>query len=111
MRNTLDGVLTQWQWNTKIWGWDYPMIAMTATRLGETDKAIDILLKDSPGNAYEVNGNCWQRQSLPLYLPANGSLLSAVALMVGGYDGSIEQPGIPKNGKWVVKSEGLKRLP
>ena len=111
MRNTLDGVLTQWQWNTKIWGWDYPMIAMTATRLGEADKAIDILLKDSPGNAYEVNGNCWQRQSLPLYLPANGSLLSAVALMVGGYDGSIEQPGIPKNGKWVVKSEGLKRLP
>jgi len=111
MKNTLDAVLTQWQWNTKIWGWDYPMIAMTATRLGEAEKAIDILLKDSPGNAYEVNGNCWQRQSLPLYLPANGSLLSAVALMVAGYDGSCEQPGIPKNGKWNVKAEGLKRLP
>ena len=111
MRATLEGVLNQWQWNKKIWGWDYPMIAMTAARLNEPNKAIDILLKVSPGNSYEINGNCWQRPNLPLYLPANGSLLSAVALMVGGFDGSVDQPGIPKDGHWVVRSEGLRRLP
>jgi hypothetical protein len=32
MTRTLDAVLSQWDWETKIWGWDYPMIAMTATR-------------------------------------------------------------------------------
>jgi len=34
MERTLDAVLKTWDWETKIWGWDYPMIAMTAARLG-----------------------------------------------------------------------------
>ena len=33
MERTLDAVLRTWDWETKIWGWDYPMIAMTAARL------------------------------------------------------------------------------
>ena len=39
MNRTLDAVLKTWDWETKIWGWDYPMIAMTATRLGRPDVA------------------------------------------------------------------------
>jgi hypothetical protein len=111
MRRTLDAVLSSWDWETKIWGWDYPMIAMTAARLGEPRKAVDILLKDGPNNHYSVSGQCAQRGDLALYLPANGALLAAVALMVAGWDGGPPQPGIPHDGTWSVRAEGLQRLP
>jgi hypothetical protein len=111
MRRTLDAVLSTWDWKTKIWGWDYPMIAMTAARLGEPEKAVDILLKDGPNNRYTATGQCPQRGDLALYLPANGALLSAVALMVAGWDGGPPQPGIPKDGGWKVRAEGLRALP
>jgi hypothetical protein len=35
-------VLAHWDWEAKIWGWDYPMIAMTAARLGRPEKALMI---------------------------------------------------------------------
>ena len=113
MRRTLLSTMTEWQWEIKIWGWDYPMIAMTAARLGETKIAVDILLKDSPNNRYLVNGHCPQRKDLGVYLPANGSLLSAVALMAGGWDGAPDKagPGFPSDGTWKVRAEGLRRLP
>lgn len=114
MARTLDAVLATWDWETKIWGWDYPMIAMTAARLGEPGKAVDVLLKsDSPNNLYTPNGHCRQRGDLPVYLPANGALLSAVAMMAGGWDGAPDgdAPGFPRDGTWVVRSEGLRPLP
>ena len=127
MKRTLDAVLQTWDWKTKIWGWDYPMIAMTAARLGEPETAVEILLRDGPNNHYLPNGHCPQRsdESLPknalpgahkreiaVYLPANGALLSAVALMVAGWDGNTRaNPGFPSDGSWVIQSEGLKRLP
>lgn len=114
MARTLDAVLAGWDWETKIWGWDYPMVAMTAARLGRTKEAVDTLLfTKGPNNAYLKNGHCPQRGDLPVYLPANGALLAAVALMAGGWEGAPagEAPGFPKDGTWVVRSEGLKRLP
>lgn len=127
MNRTLDAVLTTWDWETKIWGWDYPMIAMTAARLGRAKDAVDILLRDGPNNRYLPTGHCPQRsdEALPknpppgarkreiaVYLPANGAFLSAVALMVAGWDGSTEDaPGIPKDGTWHVRAEGLRKLP
>jgi len=113
MRRSLLATLSQWDWETKIWGWDYPMIAMTAARLGETQAAVDILFKDLPNNRYLPNGHCPQRQDLGVYLPANGALLSAVALMVAGWDGAPAgpAPGFPKNGKWKIRAEGLRPLP
>ena len=62
------------------------MIAMTAARLGESKLAIAMLLMDGPNNHYNVNGHCPQRTDLPVYLPANGALLSAVALMAAGWE-------------------------
>jgi len=113
MGRTLDSVLSSWDWDTKIWGWDYPMIAMTAARLGEPEKAMDILMKDGPGNHYSVNGQCPQRIDLSLYLPANGALLAAVGLMAGGWEGAPpgEAPGFPRDGAWHVRAEGFSRLP
>jgi hypothetical protein len=114
MSRTLDAVLTTWDWETKIWGWDYPMIAMTAARLGEPKKAVDVLLKsDGPNNGYTPNGHNRQREDLPIYLPGNGSLLAAVAMMAAGWDGAPthDAPGFPHDGTWVVRSEGLHALP
>jgi hypothetical protein len=46
------------------------------------------------------------------YFPSNGGLLTAVAMMAGGWDKSTEEaPGFPKNGRWSVKYEGFNKLP
>jgi hypothetical protein len=113
MHNTLDAVLLNWDWATKIWGWDYPMVAMTAARLGACDKAVDVLLKtDGPNNSYTQAGHN-PNKGLPVYLPGNGALLAAVALMAGGWDGAPDRPapGFPADGRWVIHAEGFKRLP
>jgi len=108
MRQTLKKVLTDWNW-ADTWGWDYPMTAMTAARLGETEAAIDALLMETPKNHYLPNGHCYQRPDLPLYLPANGGLLYAVALMANGWKDAPKTaaPGFPANGKWIVRSDGF----
>lgn len=110
MANTLFAILQSWDWEEKIWGWDYPMIAMTAARLGKPDIAVDVLLMDAPHNHYLPNGHCpSQGALLPVYLPANGALLSAVAMMAAGWQGAPEKPapGFPIDGSWKVKAEGL----
>jgi len=48
---------------------------------------------------------------LTLYMPGNGGLLMAIAMMVAGYDGSPNLPGIPNDGKWKVRWEGLEKMP
>jgi len=80
MRRTLQKVLREWRW-PDTWGWDFPMAAMTAIRLGEPETAIDCLFIESPKNTWLPNGHNWQRASLPLYLPGNGGLLAAVAML------------------------------
>lgn len=112
MRNTLDAVLAKWDWNTKIWGWDYPMFAMTAARLDAPELAVGVLLKsDGPNNGYTAAGHN-PNKALPVYLPGNGSLLAAVAMMAGGWDGATRAtPGFPTDGSWVVKAEGFQPLP
>ncbi|HNU28734.1 MAG TPA: hypothetical protein PKN00_06025 [Sedimentisphaerales bacterium] len=112
MKRTYDSILADWDWPS-TWGWDYPMLAMTAARLGEPEKAVDALFLDSPKNRYLANGHNYQSARLPLYLPGNGGLLTAVAMMAAGWDGCPDgpAPGFPKNGKWDVRWEGLKRMP
>ena len=108
MRRTLKRVMSDWQWD-KTWGWDYPLTAMTAARLGETKIAIDALLMNTEKNRYLPNGHNWQRPNLPCYLPGNGGLLYAIAMMAGGWQGAPKKhaPGFPDDGSWTVRSENL----
>ena len=46
MRRTLNAVIKDWDLR-QTWGWDWPMLAMTATRLDEPEKAVDFLLWDA----------------------------------------------------------------
>jgi hypothetical protein len=106
-RRTVAKVWTTWDWN-RCWGWDFPWMAMAAARTGQTQIAVDALLKDTPKNSYSIEGinGGW-------YLPGNGGLLYAVAMMAAGWDGAPERPspGFPDDGTWVVKWEGLKKAP
>lgn len=111
MMNTLNWIWDKWNWD-KTWGWDYPMVAMNAARMGEPEKAVNALLMDKRTNTYLPNGHNYQDQRLRCYLPGNGGLLTAIAMMCAGWDGnSNRNPGFPRNGKWNVKWEGLKAMP
>lgn len=111
MMNTLNWIWDNWNWD-KTWGWDYPMVAMNAARMGEPEKAVNALLMDKRTNTYLPNGHNYQDQRLRCYLPGNGGLLTAIAMMCAGWDGNSNyNPGFPRNGKWNVKWEGLKALP
>jgi hypothetical protein len=111
MNATFDYVWDHWNWK-KTWGWDFPMVAMTATRLGRPDKAIDALFMNIQTNTYLANGHNYQDKRLRLYLPGNGGVLAAVAMMCAGYDGcETVNPGIPGDGSWKVKWEGLSKMP
>jgi hypothetical protein len=132
MRRTLNAVLKDWDLR-QTWGWDWPMLAMTATRLDEPEKAVDFLLGDAKNfnfgtsgmtprvhldqNVRELltgasaDGPGYQRAA-ETYFPSNGSLLLAVGLMVAGGSDVVElNPGFPPNGKWIVHSEGISSLP
>ncbi len=113
MERTLEAVLADWDW-ASAWGWDFPMAAMTATRVGRPDLATRSLLLDRPKNHYLPNGHNRQDDSLPLYLPGNGGLLMAVALMAGGWDDAPalapgRTPGFGPG--WSVRHEGFVTLP
>jgi hypothetical protein len=112
MRNTLDWVWNHWNW-PDTWGWDYPMLAMAAARLGEPERAVDALLLDTPKNHWALNGQVYQRPGLTIYLPANGGLLYAAAMMATGWDSAPKRnaPGFPDNGQWVVRWENLRSAP
>jgi hypothetical protein len=101
MRRTLKKVFAEWQW-ADTWGWDFPMVAMTASSLNEAALAIDALFVESPKNTWLPNGHNWQRANLPLYLPGNGGLLLAVAHMARG-------SGFPRN--WDARVEEFPPLP
>jgi hypothetical protein len=109
MHRTLKLVMKEWQWD-KTWGWDYPLTAMTAARLGEPKIAIDaLMMMETEKNRYLPNGHNYQRPNLPCYLPGNGGLLYAVAMMAGGWTGAPRRsaPGFPADGSWQARVEKL----
>ncbi|WP_255568096.1 hypothetical protein [Brevundimonas sp. PAMC22021] len=141
MRRTFEAVEANWDVR-QTWGWDFPMMAMTAARLGEPDKAVDWLFADLKNNQWGPTGMTPRvhldehadelvpvsagaggvemavnpdgpgyRRAAETYFPSNGSLLMAVGLMAGGWDGSVgHAPGFPKQG-WTVRVEGLTPAP
>lgn len=101
MTRTLGRVLDCWNENS-LWGWDFAVMVMTAVRLGQPGLAVDLLLRETNKNTYVISGNNRQvsRQDLPLYLPGNGSLLLAAAMLAAGGSFPVEQG-------WYARSEGL----
>ena len=64
MQRTLDATLATWDWETKIWGWDYPMIAMTVGSFdhqrggdfpGDRGVVVDTTRPGAPGFAFSVD--------------------------------------------------------
>ena len=110
--NTLSWVMQHWNWPT-TWGWDYGMTAMAAARLGQPETALKALLIDTQKNTYLKNGHNFQTADrLRIYLPGNGALLTAIAMMCAGWDGCTipSNPGFPQDGTWNVRWEGLQRM-
>ncbi len=104
-KRTLDKVTKEWQFD-RIWGWDFPMLAMAAARTNRPDLAVDMLMHPSYGFQFDEHGLA-TGGPFP-YFPSNGALLTAVAMMCGGWDGSSgDAPGFPKDGSWNVKQEGF----
>jgi hypothetical protein len=107
LNNTVNKVWTDWRMES-TWGWDFPWLAMAAARAGQPQKAVDALLMDSAKNIYT---KCGFNAGGPAaaYLPGNGGLLYAVAMMAAGWDGAEDKPapGFPDDGSWDVKYEGL----
>ncbi|MBS1726186.1 MAG: hypothetical protein JST51_05645 [Armatimonadetes bacterium] len=106
MKRTLDQVSAKWDFN-HTWGWDFPMLAMCAAKVGEPNKAIDFLMTSAPGFQFDERGLA-TGGPFP-YFPSNGGLLYAVALMAKGWDGAPSRPapGFPADGSWTVRYEGL----
>lgn len=109
MARTIAKVQKIWNWD-ETWGWDYPMMAMTAARLGNGNLAVDALLMPVRTNTYLTNGHNYQDGRLTIYLPGNGGVLSAVALMCTGNAPGERNAGFPKDGTWKVRWEGLKTM-
>jgi hypothetical protein len=97
--NSLDTIMKKWNWKS-TWGWDFPMLAMSAAAIGRSEQAVDFMMMDAPKNRYLVNGHNYQDARLAIYLPGNGGLLTAVAKMC-------VSDQFPHNGKWNVRWENL----
>ncbi|WP_410789974.1 DNAJC11 domain-containing protein [Kribbella sp. C-35] len=106
MDRTADRVFTGWRFS-RTWGWDFPMLAMCAARLGRSDDAVDFLLHPSDGFQFDDAGLA-TGGPFP-YFPSNGALLYAIAFMTAGWHGAPDRPapGFPADERWLVRSEGL----
>ena len=84
------------------------MLAMSAARNGETEKAIEWLLH--PLFQFDDIGMPVGGVRVPTpYSPGSGSLLYAVAMMAAGWDNSTgKAPGFPSQG-WSVRVEGVSK--
>ncbi|EGN94575.1 hypothetical protein SERLA73DRAFT_188549 [Serpula lacrymans var. lacrymans S7.3] len=104
---TAEKVWTHWN-ITNLWGWDFPMLAMSAARNGDTEKAIEWLLH--PLFQFDDVGMPIGGVRVPTpYFPGSGGLLYAIAMMAAGWDGNNgSTPGFPQKG-WNVQVEGVSK--
>lgn len=101
---TLDKVYQSWNF-THSYGWDFPLLAMTAARLGDSERAVRWLL--DVDNKFDEVGMPVGGARVPTpYFPASAGLLLAVGMMAGGWDG-LPGPIVPK--AWNVQVEGFSK--
>jgi hypothetical protein len=110
MRNTLHAVSRNSGPQSSV-TWGTAMMAMCAARLDEPERAVQLLAGPFENNPFRPSGYTIRRpDQTPMYMPANGGWLSAVAMMAAGWDGHTgHAPGFPKN--WKVGYEGLSPMP
>lgn len=104
MRNTAAQVAALWDFPDS-YGWDFPMLSMNSARLGNTDQAVDYLLNKNfqfDDIGMPIGG---ARVPTP-YFPGASSMLMAVAMLAGGWEGSPESRW-PDG--WEVEVEGFER--
>ena len=87
-------------------GLGFPDVGHGCSPYGTAALAIDMLMHPSAGFQFDEHGLA-TGGPFP-YFPSNGALLTAVAMMCGGWDGS-EGGGsrFPKDGSWTVRYEGF----
>jgi len=101
---TIEKVYQSWNF-TYSYGWDFPLLAMTAARLGDAERAVNWLL--DPNNQFDEVGMPVGGTRVPTpYFPASAGLLLAVGMMAGGWDG-LEGPIFPR--EWNVEVEGFQK--
>jgi hypothetical protein len=136
MRRTFERMKRDWDLR-QTWGWDYPMVAMTAARLNLPEEAIDWLFFDAKNNKFGTSGMTPRvhldahaaafvptatgagaqvdagpdgpgyQRAAETYFPSNGALLLAVALMARGWDGQTGNAPGFPKTGWKVRAEGL----
>jgi hypothetical protein len=110
MRATAQKVYSSWRFDD-LYSWDFPLLAMNAARLGDPESAVGFLVHDRfafTDTGLPASG----KSGVPSpYFPGAGGLLYAAAMMAAGWDGAPDTvaPGFPSDGRWIVRSEGLRR--
>jgi len=101
---TTAAVVANWSWGTPeqspaVWGWDPPLVALSAARLGWSPAAVvALLLMRINKNAYSRVGiNCGMGNATA-YFPGNGGTLLAVAAMAAGFDSGAPGQGLAGGG-------------
>ena len=102
MSNTASKIASKWDF-ANLFGWDFPMLAMNAARLGDIQAAVGYLL-DKHWEFDDVGMPVGGVRVPTPYFPSSGGLLLAVAMLAGGWDGSVG--GHWPEG-WIVSAEGF----
>ena len=98
--STVAEIIRLWPQWTSAWGWDDGLLALSMTRLGWAPEAIVAILLDPKFPFYKSG----QTLCCPTYLPGNGGLLLAVAMIGGGTDSS---PPCAFPSGWSAVCEGF----
>ncbi len=102
---TMNRIYQSWNW-TASFGWDFPVVAIAAARLGDYDRAVEFLLQ--PNFQFDDVGMPIGGTRVPTpYFPGSTSLLMAVAMMAGGWK---DAPGLKFPSNWNVQVEGFRPL-
>ncbi|GME28277.1 six-hairpin glycosidase-like protein [Neofusicoccum parvum] len=96
---TVDRVYETWNFSFS-YGWDFPLLAMTALRTGDPETAIEWLLDEN--FAFDDVGMPIGGTRVPTpYFPASGGLLLVVAMLAAGWEGA-------EGSKWPNAWNGVK---
>ncbi|KAH8430674.1 uncharacterized protein LDX57_008336 [Aspergillus melleus] len=98
-------------WNfTDCWGWDFPMLAMNAARLGNVDAAVRYLVH--PNFQFDdVGMPVGPMRNVPTpYFPSSAGLLLAAGMFAGGWENANDTilrttPAFPA--EWNAMAEGF----